>query len=166
MGTVKTSPLARRISSTIATVVVIVFCAVAPCVAQTSSQDRPADWHFSFELFQMLLEENGLKTVVDFNELGPDPRDCLIVSVGNVGNITSRNIQRFTGTGGAVFLASDQEQSIAGICNFRSGPVIAELAFDHAAELFVVGSREIEGVELEVVGEITAEQINNVANAA
>jgi flagellar biosynthesis protein FlhA len=45
-------------------------------------------------------------------------------------------------------------------------PVIAELAFDHAAELFVVGSREIEGVELEVVGEITADQINNVANAA
>ena len=120
-------PILHRISSTIATVVVVVFCAVSPCLAQTSSQDRPADWHFSFELFQMLLEENGLKTVVDFNELGPDPRDCLIVSVGNVGNITSRNIQRFTESGGAIFLASDQEQPIAGICNFRSGPVIAEL---------------------------------------
>ncbi len=45
-------------------------------------------------------------------------------------------------------------------------PVIAELAFDHAADLFVVGSREIEGVELEVVGEITADQLKPAASAA
>ena len=120
-------PMLHRVSAIIATSLAVVFCALSPCLAQTSSQDRPADWHFSFELFQMLLEENGLKTVVDFNDLGSNPKDCLIVSVGNVGNITSRNIQRFTASGGAVFLASDQEQPIAGICNFRSGPVIAEL---------------------------------------
>lgn len=45
-------------------------------------------------------------------------------------------------------------------------PVIAELAFDHAEGMFVLGSREVEGVQLEVVGEITAEQIRSVARAA
>lgn len=45
-------------------------------------------------------------------------------------------------------------------------PVIAELAFDHTADLFVLGSREVEGIELEVIGEITADQVKAVANAA
>lgn len=45
-------------------------------------------------------------------------------------------------------------------------PVIAELAFDHAEDLFVVGSREIDSIELEVVGEITGDQLRSVANAA
>ncbi|MFK7769612.1 MAG: FHIPEP family type III secretion protein [Mariniblastus sp.] len=45
-------------------------------------------------------------------------------------------------------------------------PVIAELAFDQASEMFVLGSRELEGTKVEVIGEITGEQITNVANAA
>ena len=45
-------------------------------------------------------------------------------------------------------------------------PVIAELAFDNAEEMFVLGSREASGASIDVVGEITAEQINSVANAA
>ncbi len=45
-------------------------------------------------------------------------------------------------------------------------PVIAELAFDQAQQMFVLGSREAEGASIEIVGEITPEQINTVANAA
>ena len=45
-------------------------------------------------------------------------------------------------------------------------PVIAELAFDQAQQMFVLGSREAEGAAIEIVGEITPEQINTVANAA
>lgn len=45
-------------------------------------------------------------------------------------------------------------------------PVIAELAFDHASEMFVLGSQEAEGIELEIVGEITSEQIDKFANVA
>ncbi len=45
-------------------------------------------------------------------------------------------------------------------------PVIAELAFDHASELFVLGSQEADGIGIEIMGEITSEQINSVANAA
>ena len=45
-------------------------------------------------------------------------------------------------------------------------PVIAELAFDHAEGLFVLGSRELENAKIEVVGEITADQLNRVPQAA
>ena len=45
-------------------------------------------------------------------------------------------------------------------------PVIAELAFDQAGSMFVLGSRELEGAKVEIVGEITGDQISNVASAA
>ena len=45
-------------------------------------------------------------------------------------------------------------------------PVIAELAFDQASEMFVLGSRELEGAKVDFVGEITGEQISDVASAA
>ena len=45
-------------------------------------------------------------------------------------------------------------------------PVIAELAIDHADGLFVLGSRELENAKIEVVGEITADQLNRIPQAA
>ena len=45
-------------------------------------------------------------------------------------------------------------------------PVIAELAFDHANGMFVLGSQEAAGTDIEVVGEITSDQLNAVADAA
>ncbi len=45
-------------------------------------------------------------------------------------------------------------------------PVIAELAFDHAEGLFVLGSRELDNAKIEVVGEITADQLNQLPQAA
>ena len=45
-------------------------------------------------------------------------------------------------------------------------PVIAELAFDHAEGLFVLGSRELDSAKIEVVGEITAAQLNRMPQAA
>lgn len=45
-------------------------------------------------------------------------------------------------------------------------PVIAELAIDHAEGMFVLGSRELENANIEVVGEITSDQIRTVARAA
>lgn len=45
-------------------------------------------------------------------------------------------------------------------------PVIAELAIDHAEGMFVLGSRELENANIEVVGEITSDQIRTVAKAA
>lgn len=45
-------------------------------------------------------------------------------------------------------------------------PIIAELAFENPEGVFVLGSREASGAAIEVVGEITSEQIAKIANAA
>ena len=45
-------------------------------------------------------------------------------------------------------------------------PVIAELAFELRPSLRVIGSREISGAEIRVLGEITVDQVNSVAAAA
>jgi flagellar biosynthesis protein FlhA len=45
-------------------------------------------------------------------------------------------------------------------------PVIAELAFEIEPPLFVIGSREVNGAEMQVVGEVTADQINSAVDTA
>ena len=45
-------------------------------------------------------------------------------------------------------------------------PVIAELAFDNASNMFVLGRQEAMGAEVEVVGEISSEELHTVAQAA
>ncbi|MFY9255979.1 MAG: hypothetical protein WAO83_21165 [Fuerstiella sp.] len=110
--------------------VMVAFCS-SPANAQTSAAASPQaspDWHFSFELFQMLLEEGGLQPVKDFRELGNNPRDCVIVAFGRLNGVTYRNVQQFTERGGAMLLATDRDFSFRNICDFRAGPVIAELS--------------------------------------
>jgi flagellar biosynthesis protein FlhA len=45
-------------------------------------------------------------------------------------------------------------------------PVIAELAFDNASNMFVLGRQEAMGAEIEIVGEISADELHAVARAA
>lgn len=45
-------------------------------------------------------------------------------------------------------------------------PVIAELAFDNASNIFVLGRQEAMGAEIEIVGEISPEELHVVAQAA
>ena len=45
-------------------------------------------------------------------------------------------------------------------------PVIAELTFEIEPSVFVIGSREINGAELQIIGEVTAAQINAAVNSA
>lgn len=45
-------------------------------------------------------------------------------------------------------------------------PVIAELAFDNASNMFVLGRQEAMGTEIDVVGEISSEELHTVAQAA
>lgn len=45
-------------------------------------------------------------------------------------------------------------------------PVIAELAFEIEPTLLVIGSRELNGAELQTVGTVTADQINSAVNSA
>ncbi len=40
-------------------------------------------------------------------------------------------------------------------------PVIAELAFDNASNMFVLGRQEAMGAEIDIVGEISSEELHN-----
>ena len=102
------------------------------CLSMTTSsparqfeQSQIPEWHFTYELFQMLLEQNGLQAVKDFNQLGSTPAKCVIVAMGDNHDISSANIQQFTRNGGAILLATDQDHNLNGICRFRGGPVVA-----------------------------------------
>jgi flagellar biosynthesis protein FlhA len=45
-------------------------------------------------------------------------------------------------------------------------PVIAELAFDNASDMFVLGRQEAMGADIDIIGEISADELNAVAQAA
>lgn len=45
-------------------------------------------------------------------------------------------------------------------------PVIAELAFDNASDMFVLGRQEAMGAEIDIIGEISADELSVVAQAA
>ena len=45
-------------------------------------------------------------------------------------------------------------------------PVIAEIVFGFEPTVFVLGSREVNGTEIQVVGKITSDQINSLVNSA
>jgi flagellar biosynthesis protein FlhA len=45
-------------------------------------------------------------------------------------------------------------------------PIISELAVEHAQEMFVLGTEEANGASIEVVGEVTIDQIASLSSAA
>lgn len=88
-----------------------------------------ADWHFRYELFQMLLEERGLKTADSLNVALASPRDSVIVMIGKmvrVHSVHSEQLPVFAEQGGTVLLALDGNVSVAGIANFTSASITSE----------------------------------------
>lgn len=93
-------------------------------VAQQSGQPDNNDWHFRFELFQMLLEQNGLNPTTSADEVLSDPQHSVLVIVGQLSRaIHPRIIESFCESGGAVLMASDLRYSAGRICEFGLGPV-------------------------------------------
>ena len=67
-----------------------------------------SEWHFRHELFQMLLEERGLKVAESLDAALESPRDSVIVMIGKLGRVHSanaENLSTFAERGGAVLLA-------------------------------------------------------------
>jgi hypothetical protein len=92
-----------------------------------------SDWHFRFELFQMLLEEQGTKTVSSVESALAVPSQSVVVMIGDLSG-TSREewlrLLRFVAQGGRVLLASDRKCIVDGIGQFHSGPVTATRSAD------------------------------------
>ena len=105
------------------------------CCATAMSQELPAtvedpQWHFGFELFQMLLEERGLAAESTLDAALAAPQESVIVIVGNLGRISQSTwyrLRRFAEQDGRVLLASDGPQDVGG---FQAGPVTASAAAD------------------------------------
>ena len=91
-------------------------------IAQQPTQAASNEWHFRYELFQMLLEQNGLKPSTSANDVLSDPQHSVLVMVGQLaGTIHPRILESFCERGGAVLLASDLRYSAGRICEFGQG---------------------------------------------
>lgn len=111
-----------------------VFCWLMLCIGLmmcpqlARGQDVAAaadpEWHFQFELFQMLLEQNELQTVSRPQALLSDPPRGVLVILGSLdGVISPRMVEAFCEGGGAVLIASDSAYSGGRLAEFRAGPV-------------------------------------------
>ncbi|MCP4784466.1 MAG: hypothetical protein GY878_13020 [Fuerstiella sp.] len=107
--------------------VVLLLCALVggpKSMAQQATRSAGDEWHFRYELFQMLLEQNGLNPTTSASEVLNDPQHSVLVIVGQWNRtILPRLIEQFCEGGGAVLLASDLEYSAGQVCEFRGGPV-------------------------------------------
>lgn len=122
-------------SATFPGMVWLLFMALLLCGQPSPGQDsgppRTEEWHFSFELFQMLIEQNGLQSTYEFKDVLNTPQRGVIVLMGDLNGIASpRTLERFCEGGGHVLLACDSEYSAGRLGEFTPGPVQTTRAID------------------------------------
>lgn len=114
---------------------IALLCSSTNCRAQEPTQSQPpAQWHFGYDLFRMLVEEDGLTVTTSLSDVTSDPAQSVLVVVGNIGDrLNPFEVQRFIDRGGAVLLATDQPYRLGRICDFFSpqDPVIGRRSADH-----------------------------------
>ncbi|MCA9132413.1 MAG: hypothetical protein KDA45_04640 [Planctomycetales bacterium] len=92
-----------------------------------SENPTSSDWHFRYDLFQMLLEERGLEVLSDVQQAFSNPVASVIVISGTPPQQFSdpewAAVVRFVRQGGALLLASDGTFSAPGLGHFLAGPV-------------------------------------------
>ncbi len=96
---------------------------------ETAGAPPNSEWHFRHELFQMLLEERGLKVADSLDAALASPRDSVIVLIGRMGRmnaIQAEYLSTFAERGGTVLLALDSTASIGGIASFTSTSITSE----------------------------------------
>ena len=96
---------------------------------QRSNVDTAANeqWHFGYELFQMLLEERGLTPERSWDNALSSPATSVVVVCGDLRQIPSRDwlrARRFVDQGGALLVASEGGFDFPGVCSFYQGSVV------------------------------------------
>lgn len=108
---------------------------------QETGEVQPQDsWQFRTELFQLLLEEQGLKSSNNLNDATRAPLRSVIVVVNDTSRrpaIAAEQLIRFVQQGGALLIAREigaaealPSVSAAGFGTFAKGPVFATEALD------------------------------------
>ena len=83
-------------------------------------------WLARHDLFQMLLEEQGLSVVESMEEALVSPRRSVVILVGvnqRSSHIRWNRVLRFVQEGGALFVASDGPLDVAQLGRLQAGPV-------------------------------------------
>ena len=89
-----TRQVTQTLLAGLATLVVLVSFA-NNAAAQSSTTDGDNDWHFRYELFQMLLEQGGLE-VSSRDDVFASPKDSVIVNLGAMyGALPPTEMERF-----------------------------------------------------------------------
>ncbi|MCH2203483.1 MAG: hypothetical protein MK102_16070 [Fuerstiella sp.] len=95
----------------------------------------PPTWDFDFDLFQTLLETQGVESQnrknvqsnrTDWNRMMADPSKSVIVLTGNIEEFSSwSKFHNFLTMGGVIFVASNEPVDIYGFFKIDFGPVTA-----------------------------------------
>lgn len=118
----------------ITSLLIVVGCAHL-AVAQTNlpldqSQKSPAtaEWHFRFDLFQMLFEQKGLRPITDNAAAFRSPERTVVVSLGKFHFVKESMIEQFLHDDGALLLATDRLLVLGKEFSIQAGPVYAGLS--------------------------------------
>ena len=106
---------------------------LAGAIPSASAQPSPleealsGEGQFGFHLFQLLLEQKGLRTITDFDEaVTNQPTRTVMVLAGNldaIGRREWREVFTFIERGGSVLVASDRDVRVPGLFRIKAGPV-------------------------------------------
>ncbi len=93
-----------------------------------SPVETPAstDWQFQYDLFQLLLEQQGAECQETYATEPGRAEKTIVVMIGDLRSITSREWRRFNSfvaNGGRLLLATDQPAIAEGFGDFKAGPV-------------------------------------------
>jgi len=126
--------------------------------AATEAEIPSAQWHFGFELFRMLLEEQQLVPQSSASEVLKQPERSVIVVLGRLEDVVSPlMLENFCRRGGAVLLASDTQNSFGRIGEFAAGPVLTNDRADQYsdfADCLIIRSFDAEHPLLRNVGSL------------
>lgn len=108
----------------------ILFTSTADAFAiQQAGPARTDDrWHLGYDLFQMLLEEQGLTSEQSWDVALSSPSESVVVVCGDLRQIHSREwlrARRFVAQGGALLVASEARFEFPGVCSFFQGAAVA-----------------------------------------
>ena len=115
----------KQLSYCVALVAVSSWFGCEAC-GQDRSLDLSSDnWHFDFDLFQMLFEERGLELLSDIDEALQHPSETVIVICGPSRVAHSEGLLHFVRGGGALMVAFDNKNTKSSLGTFYWSQVVS-----------------------------------------
>ncbi|MFN9974952.1 MAG: hypothetical protein ACK58T_34180, partial [Phycisphaerae bacterium] len=91
---------------------------VIPSGSAPGTSETDTKWHFQFDLFQMLMVQQGVLPAESLESVLRRPEKSVVVMIGDLTEISRDSwlsMLRFAAQGGNVLLASDQNCQMNGI---------------------------------------------------